>query len=144
MRAKECGLSGQQPRCSATSTARVYALPFVTAEVRRTLTGTIRKVQQKAIELDKQIILRLESSKSMYSATDTPAMLDVGSPMDDEDLGLVDEDLGISDNDVENAQEAEPTTKEPDISVDESAHVMEPQVAELLEKSRTDIMNVTH
>lgn len=120
------------------------ASAFVTAEVRRILTGTIRKVQQKAIELDKQIILRLEKSKSIYSTTDTPVMPDFGAPMDHEDLGLVDEDLGIGDNDMDDVQESELTTRELDDSVDKSAHVMEPQVAELLEKSRTDIMNVTH
>ena len=71
-------------------------------------------------------------------------MPDFGAPMDHEDLGLVDEDLGIGDNDMDYVQESELTTRELDDSVDKSAHVMEPQVAELLEKSRTDIMNVTH
>ena len=53
-------------------------------------------------------------------------MADFGSPMDDEDLGLVDEDLGTSDNDVDNTQEAEHMTKAPNFAVDESTHVMEP------------------
>lgn len=96
--------------------------------------------------------MRLEAC-SASPGPDTQPALDLGAPMDDEDLG---EDLGIGEEDLGTANvddgdgdgdDKRPSANEsrdpPDLR-DRSCDSINPDTAAMLEKSHRDIMSVSH
>lgn len=99
--------------------------------------GTIRKLQHKAIAIDKHYILRLENAKDRANTAPPPdvVMADQDwSAMDDDDLGMrVDEE----------PHEDQKEAAGPDEHLGESEQVSS-TTAKLLAQSRSDIMNISN
>lgn len=99
--------------------------------------GTIRKLQHKAIAIDKHYILRLENAKERAHAAPPPDVVMANqdwSAVDDDDLGMrVDEE----------PDEDQKEAAGPDEHLGESEPVSS-ATAKLLAQSRSDIMNISN
>lgn len=107
-------------------------------------TGTIRKLQRKAIAIDRYYILQLEQAQhDMAKIPPPPAVTapDVYGDLDDDDLGMA---VDTEPNDEDLLDERGAQTRDADDAGDAGAPPgVSSATAQLLEQSRADILNIS-